>query len=460
MSMKPKYILLAIIILSIGLRLFALESEGLWLDEAIAGYHGGQSLLHILNFVDANPPLHLLVLHPFTYLGIGEFALRLPSVIFGVLSVFLIYLLGKKMFNPRAGLIASLLLAVSSFHIFYSQEARPYSLFFFLSMLSFYFYMKFSKRPSRKNTITYLVSTILAIYTHYFAIFVPVVQAIHSFSRKNKKRWFQTQLILVISFIPAVFLIIRFFEEIGTFWLSQDFLNDLISIPFVFTGSMELAFLYGALTVAGLAVIWKKKNNRNLLLLWLLLPLLIPLVISFYKVIFLPKYVIFSLVPILLLASATLDKIKTRSSVPILALLLILSFFPLSSHYFAQDYEDWRAVSAYADSLPKQYTNVLLEPGYTIHPYVYYSLPHCFKSRDIYTCSSISNVFTAWGNASKEVLYTENTPYIIYIVRHVNEEIESPIFSYLKENYQLSSVKDFPTPERGEISVYHFTREL
>jgi uncharacterized membrane protein len=61
-------------------------------------------------------------------LGSEEWVLRLPSALVGLLSIYLLYRLGSALFDRLTGLAAALLLAVSPFHVWYSQEARMYAL--------------------------------------------------------------------------------------------------------------------------------------------------------------------------------------------------------------------------------------------------------------------------------------------------------------------------------------------
>ncbi|MCK5130921.1 MAG: glycosyltransferase family 39 protein [Candidatus Sabulitectum sp.] len=71
-------------------------------------------------------------------IGNSETALRLPSAVAGILTIPVIYLLGRKLLNDSAGLLASAILAVAPIHIWFSQEARPYSILILLTAISVY----------------------------------------------------------------------------------------------------------------------------------------------------------------------------------------------------------------------------------------------------------------------------------------------------------------------------------
>jgi len=89
-----------------------------------------------------------------------------------VLTVFAVYLLGKELFGWRAGLIASVLTAVSPYMVWYSQEARNYSLLMLLTTLQMYFAFTAVTRSRWPDWLGLAVVTTLNLYTHYLA-FVP-----------------------------------------------------------------------------------------------------------------------------------------------------------------------------------------------------------------------------------------------------------------------------------------------
>jgi len=451
--LSNKYLLLGIVILAIALRLYGFTSEGIWIDEAVSVYHAGQGAVHVLGFVDTNPPLHLLVLQPFTYFGLDSFWIRMPFLICGVLSVLLIYLVGKELFNRRVGLYSSLILALSSYHIYYSQEARPYALLAFLSLASFYFFITYLKSPTKRNGLGYLITTSLAVYTHYFGAFLFIAQNVYLLlSKERPRKWLSLQGILIVSYIPAGFLVFRALESFTVFWLSSEFLTDMLFLPDIFSGNPFLAVIYVLLSLYGIFILRRNRKALPLLLVWILLPILIPLGISLYKIVLLPRYVMYISFPFFILAAFTLDKLKKNLRVLVLLLVVVLSFTAVYTQAARVDKEDWREVSFYVNSLPHLYTNTIIEPGYNIYPYAYYNLPECFKTEDIYTCAAGEKVFTTWGSL-EDVEFADNTPHIIYIVRHPGSSEESQFLKFLKENYQMESSWSQAMPVRGSVEV-------
>ena len=191
------YILLVLIVaLALGLRLYRLDAQSLWYDEGFSVYLARMDLSAITNHTaaDIQPPLYYYLLHGWIDLfGDSESALRGLSVFFGVLAVPLIYALAWQLFRDRwAGLLAALLLAVSPLHVWYSQEARMYTLLTFLCLLSSYLVVLIAARAKKVAAseavnpwlsgalwAAYAVVTSLAVYSHYFAFFVLAFQAVY-----------------------------------------------------------------------------------------------------------------------------------------------------------------------------------------------------------------------------------------------------------------------------------------
>ncbi|MBU0509512.1 glycosyltransferase family 39 protein, partial [bacterium] len=167
------WILLAIIALAAVLRIFRIASESLWFDESAVLVRIESSYWGL--FTDWHSHRQGW-LHPFLLklwfgvFGSSETALRLPSSIFGVLCVWAIYVTGKKMFGRTAGLAAALFMAVSPFAIQHSQEARPYTLYLLGGILSIYSLVLLLERYSRGRAAFYVISTLVALFSHPLAI--------------------------------------------------------------------------------------------------------------------------------------------------------------------------------------------------------------------------------------------------------------------------------------------------
>jgi mannosyltransferase len=122
---------------------------------------------------DGFPPLYFLLAH----LWLGTFSdpasLRVLSVIFGTLMILAAWQLGRLAGGELAGLLAAFLLAVSPLHIYISQEARPYSLYFLLAVLGIWLFYRARASDQVKDWAVYASVAVLGLYTHYyFAILI------------------------------------------------------------------------------------------------------------------------------------------------------------------------------------------------------------------------------------------------------------------------------------------------
>src|SRR5439155_14448315 len=154
------------------LRFYALSAKSFWFDEGVSvaiARLGWYDFAHILWRREANMSLYYMLLRPWLHLGSSEAFIRSLSVLFALATIPAVYLLGRKLFDSRVGLIAALLLAVNAYHVRYSQEARSYALMTFLCVLSSLYFVKSLEEPSRRNRALYLVSSVLAVYAQFFA---------------------------------------------------------------------------------------------------------------------------------------------------------------------------------------------------------------------------------------------------------------------------------------------------
>jgi mannosyltransferase len=207
-------LLTGILFVGAVLRIYDLGTESLWIDEAISMLWAKLSLSQIIEraALDIHPPLYFVLLHYWIHLfGASEFAARLLSAIIGIISLFMIYKVGSLVFDHEAGLLSAFIMALSGFHIWYSQDARPYSLLVLTSLLSMYFFIQLHRRRTHRDSIGYIVWSSLLIYTHYFGFFILLAQNIFSctlsFLKKERialagGKWLLLQGLLIVSYLP------------------------------------------------------------------------------------------------------------------------------------------------------------------------------------------------------------------------------------------------------------------
>lgn len=169
-----------VLLVAFALQVYRLGDANLWWDEALAIWAVRMGLVDVTLWTagDVHPPLYFWSLWGWVQVaGQSEFGMRFLSVIFGVLTVAVIYRLGLLVGGHNTGLLASLLTALSRFHVWWSQEMRMYILASLLGVLSMYLFLRWLRSLSRVPPprlrvetrwlllIGYILATLGALYT-------------------------------------------------------------------------------------------------------------------------------------------------------------------------------------------------------------------------------------------------------------------------------------------------------
>ena len=173
--------LLAVVLAAFWLRVWLLDGQSLWGDEAISLGRASGSLQEVAQ--DARhegtlPPLYYYVLHFWiAAAGTTEFALRYPSALEGAAAVAVLWAAVRSA-GARTALIAALLAALSPFWVYYGQETRMYAQVTLLATVSTALFMKVraADRGRPWMWLGYVLASAAAVLTHYFAGFVLLAQ--------------------------------------------------------------------------------------------------------------------------------------------------------------------------------------------------------------------------------------------------------------------------------------------
>lgn len=185
--MKPSprrfiLIILGLTLLAFLLRVYRLERQSYWIDEAWTLFYAHQTLpglLESLRTIRAAPPLyHLLTIYWIRLAGDGEYALRFLSVLPSVMAVPLVYRLGRLLGGNRLGLLAALLFTISPYQIWHAQDARNYSMLTAASVASMWSFIKLWRQGGRRWWLLYGLSTAWTVFTHYHGLVIIGVQGL------------------------------------------------------------------------------------------------------------------------------------------------------------------------------------------------------------------------------------------------------------------------------------------
>ena len=374
-----------------ALRFHALAVKSFWFDEGVSV---GIARLDWYNFVrilwrrEANMSLYYLLLRAWLHLGSSEAFIRSLSVLFGVAAVPALYLLGRRLFGSRVALAAAALLCVNSYHLHYSQEARSYALTVFLCILSSLYSLKLLEVPSRENRIAYILLSALAVYAHFFSglmllahwLSLRFLDPNHT-PKEIRKVWAP----IAVAVSPAI----AFVATTGAgplSWISRPGLRDLWQLALYLTGNAGplLVFLYAGACFAAIVADagWRSKQSScdawriRFLLLWIFLPVLLVLAVSMARPLFLPRYFIFSLPALLLLAAGGLGRTRSRwLFAAILLVFLGISLRGTTAYYQERSTspnENWRAATQYLLNNSRSSDALVFHIAMGRLPYEYY----------------------------------------------------------------------------------------
>lgn len=210
--------IIVIFVLAFALRTVRIDRfpAGFSADEAVQGYTAysilktgkdewGQFLpLNPRSFGDYKPPLYTYLTIPSIALfGLNEFAVRLPSAVFGSLAIVAIFLLTQKLFGITAiSLLAALFLAISPWHLVFSRAAIEANLTAFFFPMGFYFFLKGLKNTKYLSLCALFWG--LNLYTYHsaklFTLLFALLAIIWNWKKinfKDKKVWLSIALVLI-----------------------------------------------------------------------------------------------------------------------------------------------------------------------------------------------------------------------------------------------------------------------
>lgn len=417
--------LLAILLLGVALRIYGLGTESIWTDEgtSIRAAHLSPARIIEESFVDANPPLYYLLLHYWVaLLGDSEFSTRLLSAVFGSLALFMMYRVGSLLFGRSTGLLASLVLALSTFHIQYSQEARFYSLLTLLALLSFYFFIRLLVREERDSERVllagYISSTSLLAYAHVYGLFLIFAQSAYilvSFLVRRSSTG-KTGLDLgtltlaqgavAVLYIPGFALLAtQLSNPLSYNWVPETTADFVPRFLFAYSGSpavhaptLSILFVAPAFlstlellkdgdhearhTVKGAGL--SSTAKASLLWLWLLSPIVLPFVISKISTpMLVERYTIAASLPFFLLVAQGMERVNSGwsrraigASLTLLtaAVIIALSLVNTREYFVSVDKPQWREAVSYVDANAEPEDLVVVYPDYDLSDvFDYYS---------------------------------------------------------------------------------------
>lgn len=478
----------SILLFAFVLRIIA-ANQSLWLDEAInvraTSTKTVVELVTDYSLADFHPPIYHVILHYWIGLfGYSEISVRMPSILFGLITIFFVYKISElffgsddlnlKPYTSKFNIIPPILLASSSLHVYYSSEARMYSLAAMGISASIYFMMKllgdsnpFSKinslfknkkityflklptksdlhsRSYQKASILFIIFTCIAIYSDYltwfmlpvFLLLLPAQTLISLLAIIPWLPYFIKQLNIgtatatqfplwsqvvgglspkTIALIPIKFLIGRVSIDNNTIYLA-------VLIPLL----LLTTYLFFKSTKH---IIKHKEKNLLIIFSWFFTPLVIGILIAFKISVLSYFRLLFILPAFYLILTHGLSKINNRYKTGVFLLLFTVNIITTGIYIFIPKFhkEDWRGLVEYINETPADKALVLIPSIAQADPYLYYE-------QDIQIADRINFELTS-------------PPTTIYLLRYVQEifDPEDKLRTQIENiGYQKTSEKTF-----------------
>lgn len=445
------FMLILIIIGGAFLRLYKLGESSYWIDEGFtlmqmrAIMQNGYPLLGSgeIDFKDFLLPYLLAPIDYYADID-SPFFFRFIPAIFGILSVYVLYLLGRKLFNQKIGLISSFFLAFSYWHIAWSRQTRGYSLLVFFLMLSVLLITLFERNHKKKYLLMALATIFLATFSKTLGLLIFIPFIFYLFIKKLNRE--ALSVILIFSFLA---------------WTFQQYFVSAFDLSFVnYLGFYSIDYLwkyFGTLLPLSLASFYLISKKNKSVHLFNFLCFLIPLIyFSFFCYISERRYLFFITPFIFLYGALVLNYISQSSKKKLFILVLLIIFidyfgsqafvFKIKSFYPLEDYTPQpNFISAYNKINADKKQNYYIISAYPYIDLLYlgksdYYLPISYTGRENDNIKKTREHYSGTNrlvNEQKLDQLREKGDIYFVLDEMAAERVEKKMQRYVKKNSEL-----------------------
>ncbi|MGR6088917.1 MAG: glycosyltransferase family 39 protein [Arcticibacter sp.] len=448
-----------ILLLALALRVYGLTAFSLSNDELSALSRLQFNSFSQLIQEGVYPDFHPAGTHVFLYIwtsifGFSEWMVRIPFALMGVLSVYLVYRIGRAIFSESTGLLSAGAIAVLAFPLLYSQIARPYSPGLLCSLAAVFYLIRLlgydrdkSGEPVSKagwsDVFGFVVSISACMYTHYFSfIFAGLVCVAGLFFLDKSTFWkyLMCGLGIVILYIPGFDIFMHQLSKGGIGgpdgWLSAPGPYAFgIYLDYVFNDSTILKFIY-FVAFTGVVMVYRGKVSFGKWHVVSLLLFLVPFGIAyFYSIyvnpVFQHSILLFSFPFLLLFLFSFFPKDRYGITAKVvLAITVFAGFYSTvfeKNYYQKQHFTEFREISNSINSTIEEYTKDSVTVIANVHSpyYLNYYLKDGFEldSNDV---TRISNEVER--DAFNRQVSSATTPFLIYAYSNIYSPPERDLF--------------------------------
>ena len=486
-KLLPPLAVFGAILLTIAISFKTLYGQSLRLDEAqsIWVYTKSVPTFFYLTAQDVLTPLYGFLLHFWLQIfGNTVIAARSLSLCFFVLTVPALYILVKRYSTTKTAILTIFLFSLSPFIVWYSNEARMYTLFLFATTLNHIFFLKMYRTDGKEGNIGFTLTAALGFYSHYFFIFLIATQGIYVFAklfgilqsdndfnysptRNSYQRYKQfTFLYLrqlafaVLLFLPWILYVLSLGGASNTqplipapssFNIFQAFVNFLFGFQNQNIQGILIS-LWPLLVLLILFLFTQRKEIQSTHFEYFILltfaPIILVFLASYIKPIFLTRYLILVTPTLFFVLAAILLSYSKRLSYFLTTVLLLLMALLLLEQNFSSTTpvkENYEGATDFLNQEVQPEDIVAVTSPFTIYPIEYYyngpTRIETIPLWDRYAHGPIPPFSLA--NLKKQIATDQKQFADIYIVFSYDQGYEAQIKDYMEKHYQRLQKKQF-----------------
>jgi len=499
--MKNK-ILFALFILAIALscivNVYTLNKQSIRLDESQSLWVAPKTVPGIISYIakDVHLPLYHILLHFWIALfGNTIIAARALSFVFFFLTIPILYKLAKEASDKKVAMLTVTLFVLSPFVMWYSNETRMYSLFTFATTANHLYFLRLMKTKGKKGRVGYILSAILGVYSHYFFNMMIGIQGLFVLGKvfldSRKQNISVTKSITNNASILTVFGSLIFIAWLALSpWLfyvnaqggsgnmqplieaptSYNLFATFVNFIFGFQSQQIQAVIIALWPITAIFLFFLFTKRQSLVtasigyfILVSILPIIVTFLASYFRPIFLSRYLIM-VTPTLffVLSVALVSMSKKISQILIPTLIVLLAVLSLYQNSSAQTpvREDFTQVSQYISQQATERDIVVASAPFTVYP-----IEYTYNGR-----ARITTIpeWTRYGarpippfseeELQKQIDKLKIQYEKIYLVLAYDQGYQKDIEDYMDNNFERLEKKEF-SPGL-QVRVYRFRYDL
>lgn len=466
---------LGIVGVGLAVRLWGLQVQSITMDEVTEIAISGQGIGAIVSQRDGFPPLYHLLLREWIDL-FGTDAARGFSVVCGVLTVLVVWRVGRMLGGEPLGLISALLAAVSPILIWYSQEARANALFYLLAVLALFLFLRAETTARSRDWISYGACAVAGLYTHYYFVLVLLALIASTLVEPDRmrrvRRLLPVHAAIALPALPLLWLVKADLQ------LQVDYAALAVPLDLKSLGYTLVTFLAGFSVGPSVSELHTNRSTSAIVdaLPWalfvgtitlylgllslsqlhgkrwpwrLLVIIVVPIVTcgilaSVLGVGYRVRYVAWCAIPFLVFLAGALERVRTHRLAAIAgAALLALSGIAIVNRNTVARYqnEDVRSTAAYLSALRPDSGPVFVTSGYMREPLEYY-LIRPMKVRSLPRVASPADSDNAL--AMVRAALSPGGPFWLVYSRPWDDDPQGVIRDQLREHAELTLRAEYP----------------